>query len=51
MRKNACMLENPISANQMYAPIARGKMVKSKKYNLWIEKNKRTNGSDRKFSN
>ena len=39
MRKNACMLENPISANQMYAPIARGKMVKSKKYNLWIEKN------------
>jgi Holliday junction resolvase RusA-like endonuclease len=23
----------------MYAPVARGKMVKSKKYNDWIEKN------------
>lgn len=39
MRRNACILENPISANQMYAPVARGKMVKSKKYNLWINKN------------
>ncbi len=39
MRKNSCIVNKPFSANNMYVPIARGKMVKSKKYNNWIEKN------------
>lgn len=39
MQKNACIIYKPFSANQMYVPIARGKMVKSRKYNAWIEKN------------
>lgn len=39
MQKTSCMINKPFSANQMYTPIARGKMIKSKKYNAWIEKN------------
>lgn len=39
MHKKACIIEKPFSANKMYTPIARGKMIKSKKYNEWIEKN------------
>ncbi len=39
MLKKSCTIEEPFSANKMYAPIARGKMVKSKKYNDWISKN------------
>ena len=39
MLKKSCTIQEPFSANKMYAPIARGKMVKSKKYNEWINKN------------
>ena len=39
MLKKSCTIEEPFSANKMYAPVARGKMVKSKKYNEWINKN------------
>ena len=39
MQKTSCIIHKPFSANQMYVPIARGKMIKSKKYNVWIEKN------------
>ena len=39
MLKKSCTIEEPFSANKMYAPIARGKMVKSIKYNDWINKN------------
>ena len=39
MQKTSCLLEKPFSANKMYVPIARGKMVKSKKYNDWIVRN------------
>ena len=38
MLKKSCVIEEPYSANKMYAPIARGQMVKSKKYVDWIEK-------------
>jgi len=38
MLKKSCVIEEPFSANKMYAPSARGQMVKSKKYNAWIEK-------------
>ena len=34
-----CLIGNPISCNEMYAPIGRGKLVKTKKYRSWIEKN------------
>jgi Holliday junction resolvase RusA-like endonuclease len=39
MQKTSCIINKPFSANQMYVPIARGKMAKSRKYNAWIEKN------------
>ena len=39
MLKKSCTIQEPFSANKMYAPVARGKMVKSKKYNEWIDKN------------
>ncbi len=39
MLKKSCTIQEPFSANKMYAPIARGKMVKSKKYNDWIDRN------------
>lgn len=39
MLKKSCTIEEPFSANKMYAPVAKGKMVKSKKYNEWISKN------------
>lgn len=39
MLKKSCTIQEPFSANKMYAPIARGKMMKSKKYNDWISKN------------
>jgi Holliday junction resolvase RusA-like endonuclease len=39
MQKTSCIVNKPFSANQMYVPIARGKMVKSRKYNAWIDKN------------
>ena len=39
MLKKSCTIQEPFSANKMYAPVARGKMVKSKKYNEWINKN------------
>jgi len=38
MLKKSCVIEETFSANKMYVPIARGQMVKSKKYNAWIEK-------------
>ena len=34
MLKKSCTIEEPFSANKMYAPIARGKMVKSKKIKI-----------------
>ena len=34
-----CLIGNPFSCNEMYAPIGRGKLVKTKKYRSWIEKN------------
>jgi len=37
--KKSCTIQEPFSANKMYTPIARGKLIKSKKYNNWIEKN------------
>jgi Holliday junction resolvase RusA-like endonuclease len=39
MQKTSCIVHKPFSANQMYVPIARGKMIKSRKYNAWIDKN------------
>jgi len=39
MLKKSCTIEEPFSANKMYVPIARGKLIKSKKYNSWIDKN------------
>jgi Holliday junction resolvase RusA-like endonuclease len=39
MKNNSCNLGKPFSANQMYVPIARGKMIKSAKYRKWIEEN------------
>jgi Holliday junction resolvase RusA-like endonuclease len=39
MQKTSCIVHKPFSANNMYVPIARGKMIKSRKYNNWIEKN------------
>jgi len=39
MLKKSCTIQEPFSANKMYLPIARGKMVKSKKYNDWINAN------------
>ena len=39
MLKKSCTIQEPFSANKMYAPVARGKMVKSKKYKDWIDKN------------
>ena len=38
MLKKSCVIEETFSANKMYTPIARGQLVKSKKYNAWIEK-------------
>ena len=38
MLKKSCVIEETFSANKMYAPIAKGQLVKSKKYNAWIEK-------------
>ena len=39
MQKTSCIVHKPFSANNMYVPIARGKMIKSRKYNNWIQKN------------
>jgi len=39
MLKKSCTIQEPFSANKMYAPVAKGKMVKSKKYNDWINNN------------
>jgi len=39
MLKKSCTIQEPFSANKMYTPIARGKMIKSKKYKTWIEIN------------
>lgn len=39
MRKTYCSIDNPFSANKMFTPIARGKLIKSKKYRDWIDKN------------
>ena len=39
MKKTFCSIDNLFSANKMYTPIGRGKLIKSKKYNDWIEKN------------
>lgn len=36
---NSIILGPPFSANNMYVPIARGKLVKSAKYRKWIELN------------
>ena len=39
MKKNFCNIGKPFSANQMYVPLGRGRMVKSAKYRKWIEVN------------
>ena len=39
MRKLSCQIGIPISANEMYVPINKGQLVKSKKYREWIDKN------------
>ncbi len=39
MLKTSCTIQEPFSANKMYVPVAKGKLVKSKKYNSWIETN------------
>ena len=39
MKKNFCNIGKPFSANQMYVPLGRGRMVKSAKYRKWIEDN------------
>lgn len=39
MLKKSCTIQEPFSANKMYTPIARGKLIKSKKYRNWIDKN------------
>ena len=37
MLKKSCTIQEPFSANKMYAPIARGKMVKSKKLDVALD--------------
>ncbi len=39
MIKTSCMLYSLFSANNMYVPLSRGVMSKSRKYNKWIESN------------
>lgn len=39
MKKTYCSLEYPFTANQMYVPVGRGQLVKSKKYRDWLDKN------------
>ena len=39
MLKKSCTIQEPFSANKMYTPIAKGKLIKSKKYKNWIETN------------
>jgi Holliday junction resolvase RusA-like endonuclease len=39
MLKTSCTIQEPFSANNMYTPVAKGKMIKSKKYKGWIEAN------------
>ena len=39
MLKKSCTIQEPFSANKMYTPIAKGKLIKSKKYRDWIDKN------------
>ena len=39
MLKTSCTIQEPFSANNMYTPVAKGKMVKSKKYRKWIDLN------------
>lgn len=40
MKKTYCSIDYPFTANKMYAPISRGKMVKSRQYINWLQKNK-----------
>lgn len=39
MFKTSCTIQEPFSANDMYTPVAKGKMLKSKKYRKWIDLN------------
>ena len=39
MLKTSCTIQEPFSANNMYTPVAKGKMIKSKKYRNWISLN------------
>jgi len=39
MLKTSCTIQEPFSANNMYTPVAKGKMIKSKKYRNWIDLN------------
>lgn len=39
--KRFCSIDYPFSANKMYVPIDRGKMVKSKQYINWLTKNEK----------
>lgn len=39
MLKKYCTITHPFSANKMYTPVAYGKLIKSKKYREWIDKN------------
>jgi Holliday junction resolvase RusA-like endonuclease len=38
-KKTFCSIGAPFSANEMYAPVAKGVLVKTKKYKKWIETN------------
>lgn len=39
MLKTSCTIQEPFSANNMYTPVSKGKMLKSKKYVKWIDAN------------
>ena len=39
MLKTSCTIQEPFSANNMYTPVAKGKMIKSIKYRNWIDLN------------
>lgn len=38
MSQRHCNIGAPFSANQMYVPVGKGQMVKSKKYRQWLDK-------------
>ena len=38
-KRDSCSIGKPFSANDMYAPIGRGMLRKTKRYNNWIKQN------------